>query len=175
MRAGRAALAGFTAGVWWGAAARVWMRLVATQPEFSWTGTLFIVGLSGLLGAGVGVSWAARGATGRRRLLRAVALPGLLLFAGPGLPLLPGFLAGALLWRRPVVLRLLGVVGLIGPAVVLWWVERFDETTFLSAPPRQQAALLIGMPLLSLALAAGGHLVLGPAPDSSLEAPAGPA
>jgi hypothetical protein len=76
----------------------------------------------------------------------------------------------------------------------VWWVERFDETTFLSAPQRQQVVLLVGMPLLSFALAVGGHLVLGPATvrqrrqsdsperarnslrsDSSLDAPAGPA
>jgi hypothetical protein len=191
--AARAALLGAALGAAWGVAARAWMRLVATQPEFSWTGTLFIVGLSALLGAGVGASWAARGARGWRRVLRASVLPGMLLFAGQGLPLLPGFLAGALLWRRRVALRVLGALGVVGPAVAVWWLERFDETTFLSAPVRQQVAVLVGMPVLSLLLSVGGHLVLGPSAgerrqsdsperarsslrsDSSLEAPAGPA
>jgi hypothetical protein len=81
----------------------------------------------------------------------------------------------------------------VGPAVVVWWVDRFDETTFLAAPARQQVAVLVGMPVLSLLLSVGGHLVLGPRAgtpgqsdsperarsslrsDSSLEVPAGPA
>jgi hypothetical protein len=190
----QAAGLGGAAGAVWGGAARGWMRLVSTDPSFSWAGTMFIVALATVLGVGVGLSWWARRAVGHRRLLRWAVLPGMLLFAGQGLALLPGFLAGALLWRRRVAPRLLGAAALVGPAVVLWWVERFDETTFLSAPPRQQVAVLVGMPLLSLALAVGGHLVLGPArqgsprqsdsperarsslrSDSSLEAPAGPA
>jgi hypothetical protein len=193
--AARAALLGGAAGAVWGVAARVWMRLVSTQPEFSWAGTLFIVGLAALLGAGVGVSWSLRAGHGRRRVVRVLPLlPGLLLFAGQGLPFLTGFLGGALLWHRRPALRVLGALGVVGPAVAVWWMERFDETTFLSAPQRQQVALLVGMPLLSLALAVGGHLVLGPAAvrqrpqsasperarsslrsDSSLDAPAGPA
>ena len=44
---------GLLLGVGWGIAARVWMRLVSTVPDFSWTGTLVIVGLAALAGAGV--------------------------------------------------------------------------------------------------------------------------
>ena len=193
-RALRAALLGAAAGAGWGVAARVWMRLLTSNPGFSWTGTLFILGLAAVLGAGVGLCWSARGATGARRWLRLALLPGLLLFAGQGLPFLPSFLGGALLARRSRVLRVVGGLSLVLPAVAVWWIMRFDEETFLSAPHSQQVAVLVGMPVLALALALGGHLVMGPRPvglarqsdsperarsslrsDSSLEAPAGPA
>jgi hypothetical protein len=192
-----AALLGLGAGLAWGVAARVWMRLVTTEaPGFSWVGTLAILGLAGVFGAGVGLWWSARGAEGRRRWRRLALLPGLLLFAGQGLPFLPAFIGGALARRGYPLLRPLAAVTVVGPAVALWWGVRFDEVTFLAAPARVQVAMLVGMPLLALAVAVAGHVALGPlsepvpAPpqsdspdrarsslrrDSSLEAPAGPA
>lgn len=159
----RAALIGFGLGVAWGAAARVWMRLVSTTPEFSWAGTSIILGFSGLLGLLLGLSWRARHATGRRRWFRLLFLPGLVLFAGQGAPLAPGLLvAGPLLRRRGLLARVGTVLALAGPAVLVWWSERLDENTMLSAPTRVQVWLLIGMPVLSTALAFAGHLVMGP-------------
>ncbi|KRF25678.1 hypothetical protein [Phycicoccus sp. Soil803] len=189
----RAALIGLGLGVAWGAAARVWMRLVSTTPEFSWAGTAIILGFSGLLGLLLGLSWRARHATGRRRWFRLLFLPGLILFAGQGAPLAPGLLVAGPLLRRPGVLARAGtVLAVAGPAVALWWTERLDEDTMLSAPTRVQVWLLIGMPVLSTALAFAGHLVLGPLgqrdhsasperarnrrrSDSRREVPAGPA
>lgn len=159
----RAALIGFGLGVAWGAAARVWMRLVSTSPEFSWAGTAIILGFSGLLGLLVGLSWRARHATGRRRWFRWLFLPGLVLFAGQGAPLAPGLLVAGPLLRRPGLPARVGtVLAVTGPAVLVWWVERLDENTMLSAPTRVQLWLLFGMPVLSTALAFAGHLVLGP-------------
>lgn len=46
---------GLVGGLAWGAFARVWMRFISTDPEFSWSGTLFIVvgfGIAGLAQAG---------------------------------------------------------------------------------------------------------------------------
>lgn len=191
---GRAAALGAVLGAAWGGLARGWMRLVSTAPEFSWTGTSLIVGLAALLGAGVGVCAAARGRSGWRRWCRCAVLPGMLLFAGQGAPLLPGFVVGGLLLRRRHPLARLGVlVAVTGPAVLLWWTGRVDQTTMLSVPVRVQVALLLGMPVLATLLAFAGHLVWGarvgaaaqsPSPDrarssrlsdSSLEAPAGPA
>ena len=73
----RAGLAGLALGAVWGVVARAWMRLVSTSPEFSWSGTLMLVGLSAIVGLLVGLSWRARYATGRRRLFRLLFVPGL--------------------------------------------------------------------------------------------------
>jgi hypothetical protein len=190
----RAGLVGLALGAVWGVAARVWMRLVSTTPEFSWAGTLGIVAFAAVFGMLTGLSWRARHATGGRRWLRLVAVPGLLLFAGQGVPFAPAFLvAGPLLRRRSALARALVAVVVVGPAVLLWWTDRLDEFTMLSTPMRVQVSMLVGMPVLAAALAVAGHLVLGPlgAParqsdspdlarssrrsDSSLEVPAGPA
>ena len=60
MRTLRSAALGFAAGVVWGATARVFMRLLTTSPEFSWSGTLFILGVGAVAGACIGVVHAAR-------------------------------------------------------------------------------------------------------------------
>lgn len=189
----RTALIGFGLGAVWGVAARVWMRLVSTSPEFSWSGTLMIVGLGAVFGLLVGLSWQARQTTGRRRWLRFLFVPGLILFAGQGAPLAPGFLvAGPLLRRHGPLARLCVLVAIVGPGALLWWSERLDEETMLSAPLHVQLSLLFGMPVVATALALAGHLVMGPLAgrahsesperarnsrrsDSSLEVPAGPA
>ncbi len=189
----RATLAGCGLGFAWGIAARVWMRLISTTPEFSWAGTLGIIGLSGIFGAGVGAATAARRATGWRRWMRLAFLPGMLLFAGQGMPFLPALvIGGPLVRRRSILGKTIAVVAIVGPAVAFWEDIRFDEYTFLSAPLRIQLSMLVGMSLLSGALAWAGSLMWGPRPatgqsdspdralsnllsDSSLDAPAGPA
>jgi hypothetical protein len=197
-----ATLAGLGLGMAWGVAARMWMRLLSTSPEFSWVGTTFIIALAGVLGAGVGAATAARRLSGWRRLLRLSFLPGMLLFAGQGMPFLPALVVGGPLVRRRSILgKAVACVAIVGPAVLLWNDGRFDEETFLSAPLRAQVAMLLGMPLLGAALAWAGSLMWGPMrnpsrvdpppsdaqsdsperalssrlSDSSLEAPAGPA
>jgi hypothetical protein len=189
----RAALIGFGLGAMWGAAARVWMRLLSTAPEFSWFGSLMIVGVSGVFGAGVGVSAVARQRRGWRRWLRLAFLPGMVLFAGQGIPFLPALvIGGPLVRRRGILGKVVALTAIVGPAVLLWQDLRLDEITFLSAPVRVQVAMLVGMPLLGAALAWAGSLMWGPVPasaqsgsperarssllsDSSLEVPAGPA
>jgi hypothetical protein len=189
----RAALTGFGLGAAWGVAARAWMRLLSTSPEFSWLGTLLIIGVSGIFGAGVGVAAVARYSRGWRRWLRLAFLPGMVLFAGQGIPFLPAVLVGGpLLRRRSIVAKAVAWVAIVGPAVLLWLDLRFDELTFTSAPLRVQVALLVGMPVLGAALAWGTSLMWGPLQwppqsdsperarssrrsDSSLEAPVGPA
>lgn len=159
----RAALLGAAGGAVWGVAARAWMRLVSTSPEFSWAGSLAIVGLAAVFGAGVGLSSAARRRHGWRRALRLAVVPGMILFAGQGLPLLAAFaLAGPLAGRRHPVAKVLAGVAVVGPGVLFWWTDRLDETTMLSAPLHVRLGLLVGMPVISAALAWAGHLVWGP-------------
>lgn len=64
-------LAGLTWGLAWGVLARLWMRFISTDPEFTWSGTLFIVigfGIAGLAQSGAYL--------GRRAGLRRPAMTG---------------------------------------------------------------------------------------------------
>ena len=115
---GRALAAGMLGGALWGVVARVFMRLLSDDPQFSWEGTLGIVGVAALAGASVGLVHAAR-VTGRSRWWRLAALPGLLLFAGPGSLLLPTTVGMAAVLRGRPVVRALGVVVAMVPLVVL--------------------------------------------------------
>src|SRR5918994_253213 len=76
-------LGGLLGGVVWGIDARVWMRFISTDPEFTWSGTLFIV-----IGFGVAGLGQAAGYLGRRAGLRRSRMTGLRLvtFARPGPP-----------------------------------------------------------------------------------------
>ncbi len=82
------------AAVVWAAVLRVWMRFVSSNPEFSWGGTAAILAVGGVAGLGIGIARWRRQAGGRGwwRLSVFASLP---VFAGPGLVMLPGALAGA--------------------------------------------------------------------------------
>ena len=192
----RAGLLGLGLGALWGVAARIFMRLVSTEPSFSWAGTLGIIGLAGVCGVGVSLSGQAR-ADRRSRWWWLALLPGLLIFAGQGMPFLPAFLVGGLLLlRRNLLGRLLALATIVGPALAFWWTDRLDEVHMLPAPLHQQLGDLVALPLLTLAMALAGYRLWGPRrqtspggrqsdsperarssrrSDSSLEAPAGPA
>ena len=105
----RSVAAGLAAGVVWGVVARGFMRLLTTDPAFSWSGTLFILGLSAVAGLAWGLVRGAR-RTGRSPWWRLAALPMLLLFFGPGIVLLPGALGVAAVLRGGPVLRVLGAL-----------------------------------------------------------------
>ena len=140
MRRGLAA--GLAAGALWGVVARAFMRLLSDDPQFSWGGTLGIVGASAVAGALVGLVHGAR-VTGRSRWWRLAALPGVLLFAGPGSLLLPAAVGmAAVLLGRPVV-RAVGVLLVaVTPVVVV--------TTPPVAPTGEQLA---GLALMLLSTA----------------------
>jgi hypothetical protein len=55
-----AVLSGTGLGLIWGVAARIWMRLISAQPEFSIPGTVAILVITTLFGTFVGLAFAAR-------------------------------------------------------------------------------------------------------------------
>lgn len=99
------------AGVAIGVVARWWMRLITDEPEFSWSGTIFIVGAFTVAGTGHGLAWAARRADLRRRwttpariVAAVLTLP---IFVGAGAMMMPTVLCASLArhrsdWRRAV-------------------------------------------------------------------------
>jgi hypothetical protein len=109
---------GAVAGAGWGVVARLFMRLLSDDPQFSWAGTLGILGVATVGGACVGLVRAAR-ISGRSRWWRLAALPALVLFAGPGSLLVPTVAGMAMVLRCRPVVRAVGVVVAMVPLVVL--------------------------------------------------------
>jgi hypothetical protein len=113
-------------GAMLGVAARGWMRLVSADPEFSWSGTVFIVGAFVVWGFTVGVVAAVRQATSRRWLVTMTRIFGLLgtfpLFLGAGAIMAPTVIGGGLAMHRTDwktgVRWAVGVIALI-PVVVV--------------------------------------------------------
>ena len=124
----RGCLTGLGLGLAWGVVARGFMRLLATDPSFSWSGTLFILGLAAVAGACVGLVHAARVA-GLSGWWRLAAVPALALFAGPGAALLPAAVGMAMVLRGGWVVRSLGAVVVTGsPLVVVVSAQPFGTT-----------------------------------------------
>ena len=136
----RGAAAGLALGVAWGALARVFMRLLATEPSFSWSGTLLVVGLAGLAGASVGLVRAARTA-GRSRWWRLAGAPAVLLFLGQGLLLLPGAVGFAAVLRGGSPARVVGASLVAVPPVLV--VVLSDDGALLGVTAAQLAGLAV--------------------------------
>jgi hypothetical protein len=145
----QSAAAGLGLGLAWGIAARIWMRLISTNPEFSWSGTGFIVGSTAIGGLVLGLMYGIRLA-GRTRWWRLLIVIWLPILAGPGMPFLPPLLLGGLLFgSRRRWLKAVGAVAILSATILLW---RLDK---LSDEPTDGSMLCGGFLLLSLALAAG--------------------
>jgi len=145
----RIVVTGAALGLGWGILARAWMRYISTDPEFTWSGTLFILALAALAGTSLGAVEALR--RRRRGWWRCLlAIPALVLFASPGMLMAPAaLLGGAALsgrgprWTRPILAAL-------AAAPVLLFVALIDEEAGLS-----RVGSTGGFVLLCLALAAG--------------------
>jgi hypothetical protein len=168
------AAVGLALGIAWGVAARVWMRLITTDaPEFTWPGTLLIVGFAAVAGLGMGL---VRGASvsGRRRWWRICAVMALLLAMAPQgiFAFLPAFVLGglALSGRLPAWVRaLLGLATAAGPLVfalaVMTPAERVDSL---------RPVVIVGLYLLMAGQALAGSLLFRRWPHQS-QPPAGKA
>ncbi|MGH8959353.1 MAG: hypothetical protein ACRDVK_11865 [Acidimicrobiia bacterium] len=56
-RVGRSMARGALGGLLWGIGMRAWMRFITFDPEFTWSGTLFIIGTTTLAGAMTGLAY----------------------------------------------------------------------------------------------------------------------
>jgi hypothetical protein len=123
----RALVTGLVAGTLLGIVARVWMRLITDDPEFSWAGTGYIVGAFATMGLAHAAAAEARrralgpGWRGAARVAGAVlTLP---LFVAAGAMMFPTVLGGSLArWRtawHPVVRALLGAAALAVPVLIV--------------------------------------------------------
>ena len=169
----RTALLGLALGAAWGVLARIWMRLISTVPEFSWTGTLGIIGVTATLGAGVGLVHAARRG-GRSRWWTLAIVPGLVTFLSPGMVLAPSFLLGGLAWgSRGRVLRVVGVAVIVGSlALATYLLVAVPDPGAPDATLAQDVVFEVGFAAMALSLAWASSLVWqrrGPGPLSAAE------
>lgn len=145
---------GLVGGVVWGVLARAWMRYVSDDPQFTWTGTLIILGVATLAGLSLAVVelLRRRGARAWRLLL---AAPALVMFASAGLPMLPSAVLGglAVTGRGGRWVRGLAVLGALAPVAALVVLEGVD------AFPRSPVLSLLGYVLLCGGLALGWSVV----------------
>jgi hypothetical protein len=117
---------GLVGGCALGIAARAWMRLISEDPEFTWSGTIFIVVAFTIFGFTQSIATAARGLARRRWVVsvaRIIGAVGLLpLFVGAGALMLPTVVFGGLAAARPDWSRVTRVVCAIiaaGPVVIV--------------------------------------------------------
>lgn len=153
--AGRGAVLGLA----WGMSARIWMRAISNVPEFSWTGTLLILGLAAWLGLGSGLLAAARRG-GRKPWWALLGAPGLLLFAGPGMVMLPAALFGGLAFSAHArAWRLIGWLAVATPVALIVALSAGEPGTedVLLFAVGGGAILSVGLALLGAPLWAGGR------------------
>lgn len=114
------------AGAALGVVARCWMRLITDDPEFSWSGTIFIVLAFTIAGAGHGVAWATRRAgLPRRWTTTARVTAGVLtlpIFTGAGAMMLPTVFGASVAGARsdwPRAFRLVAALAAIPVPIVI--------------------------------------------------------
>ncbi|MEO7233893.1 MAG: hypothetical protein ABIW80_00815 [Lapillicoccus sp.] len=159
----RYAARGLGLGLAWGVGARLWMGMVSSDQQLSWRGTLGVLVSAGLAGTLVGVAHAA-GLRGATNAWRALALPGVALFLGPGLPFLPAFLLGGWGMRRGSVGRAVAVLSVAAAPVLLVQTLWFDGAEGVVAPTDAISLLLVagGGGLLAVTSAWAGSATFGP-------------
>jgi hypothetical protein len=134
----RMLLIGALAGLAWGLGLRAWMRFISFDPEFTWSGTLFIIGATTLAGSMTGLAYR-RWRLGRGNWWRLLGFFFLPLGMAAGSVMVPTFVLGGLaLGRRtwPSWVR-------IGLAVVAIGFQLFFFLSQDAAFPSGRAALAL--------------------------------
>jgi hypothetical protein len=151
-----AVLAGVGVGMGYGIALRAWMRLVSENPEFSWSGTLFIVGAFTIAGAFAGLVVGARRRQWRALLvlIRIVAVVlSLSCFGGAGVVMLPTIVPGALALARTDwpqwVRRILAVVSGLSVLIVFTDADRLGLVRAVVAIVTYLALVLVEIRIFS--------------------------
>jgi hypothetical protein len=127
-------LAGVAGGFVWGVLARLWMRLISTDPEFTWGGTIFILTVTTLFGLGVGGAVAGRRSSRRwvRRVTRVLGAMSLVFLSmAAGMILVASVVPATLAlterrWWKPVRVALLALSLLPAKVVVDGLAEDFS-------------------------------------------------
>jgi len=120
------------------------MRFISDQPEFSWSGTGFIVGAATIAGTALGLAWLRR-SRGGRGWWRLWGLAVLSLGMGAGLIMIPTVIVGAVALGRPwrgAIRAALLVVALVPQGLVLP-----PETDHMALLPR-----LVGLAIYAVLL-----------------------
>lgn len=149
---------GLLIGLGLGVAFRGWMRLISTDPEFTWSGTIFILMICTIAGVGASLArtarerWRRRWARGAARTFGTVSV--LLVGAGAGTLVLPIWLTAGLAWGRSdwnrwtrVALGAVAVLFTVGAVITIG--EDFDELgtvrSVLSVPSLLAVLAVIAM------------------------------
>ena len=151
-----------------GAAARAWMRLISTDPEFTWNGTAFIVIGFTLFGAGQGGVLAARvGHGGWRRVMVARVLGGLTimpLFVAAGAIMAPTVVGAGLSTSRTDWRPLSRWVAAIVAAVLPTYVASTIISDFGYSP--RTAAAMLGLVGIYAVVVIAAQATFAPQPDT---------
>lgn len=148
-------VAGLLLGIGLGTVARGFMALLTEDPQFSWEGTAFILGVFAVAGLVLAAAHFARLRRGSR-WWKLVTLPAVLLFFGPGMLLAPAVVGLSLAASRRGWVRAVGVVVLAGSIGMLALLgETADEPFTL-----RTAAGFVVMYAVCAVLAAGARLAL---------------
>ena len=110
-------LAGAVLGLTWGVLARLWMRLISTDPAFTWGGTIYILLAAMILGLGVGGAAAGRRSPRRwaRRVTRVLGGISMIFLSGAaGIIMVASVIPSTLAvferrWWKPVRIALLAL------------------------------------------------------------------
>jgi hypothetical protein len=112
-------------GILYAVALRLWMRLVSTDPEFSWAGTGYVVAIFAVLGTMAGLVTALRRTHGPR-LVGTVRIVGIILslgcFMAAGIAMLPTVVPAGLAVARTGWPRWLRGVLLVFAVAAAFWV-----------------------------------------------------
>lgn len=121
-------IAGALLGFLWGATIRLWMRYISTNPEFTWSGTGYIVGAATLVGALLGLAYH-RYRLGRGNWWRLNGLSVLFLGVAAGGVMIPTVILGGLgLGRRTWPKGVRGLLLLLAVGVqVLFFAGNSDD------------------------------------------------